>query len=152
MAVKPERAPDAPVALPRWLGWTAHFLPRKLQLLLVRQDVRFLIVGGLNTLFGLLAFYFYDWLGLHYTLANLAAMVTAVAWNSQTTGRLVFDGIDRRKAIKFFGLYVLLYGWGVLGLRVGELLGWTPRLTATILFVPNTALAYLLNKYFVFRA
>lgn len=90
------------------------------------------------------------YVGAHYSVASLLATVLGVVWNFHTTGGLVFDSIDRRKAFRFVGVYVFLYFEGLAVLRVGELMGYTPYVVGAVMLLPNAVLGYWLNKHLVF--
>ena len=113
--------------------------------------LRFLVVGGINTLFGYGAFAALIYLGVHYAVASLVATVAGVLFNFQTTGRLVFANADPDKLLRFIGVYAILYCIGLAGLRAGEVLGYSAYLTGAVLLLPNAMLSYLLNKRLVFQ-
>ncbi len=117
-----------------------------------RRFVRFLLVGGLNTAFSYGSFALLVYMGVHYSLAGLVATIAGIVWNFHTTGSLVFDSTDRRKMLRYFGVYALLYFWSLGVLRVGELLGYSPYVVAAAMLLPNAGLGYVLNKHLVFRS
>lgn len=119
--------------------------------LLSHTLVRFLLAGGVNTLFGLVV---YSALALTplptwavLVLTNLAGLL----FNFMTTGGLVFRDLGLGRLPRFvlcYGLVVLLY-WAairalspVAGGRIGAM---------AMVIVPMTALTYLLQSRFVFR-
>jgi putative flippase GtrA len=116
-----------------------------------RRFLRFLFVGGLNTAFGYGVFCFFLWLGCHYALAGLLGTVIAVLWNFHTTGKLVFDNLDHRRMLRFFGVYAALYAVGVAECRIGELMGYSAYVTSLVMLLPNAVLGYTFNKVFVFH-
>ena len=60
--------------------------------ILERRFIRFLLVGGVKTLFGYGVFFSLIYIGLHYSLAALLGTILGILFNFQTVGRLVFDG------------------------------------------------------------
>ncbi|HEX7477732.1 MAG TPA: GtrA family protein [Polyangiales bacterium] len=117
-----------------------------------RRFLRFLIVGGINTLFGYGLFAAFIHLGLHYALATALATVCGVLFNFHSTGKIVFDNTDRRRLFRFVGVYTLLWGFNVAGQRVGASLGASPYLSGAVLLAPSAVIGYVLNKRLVFQA
>jgi putative flippase GtrA len=130
-----------------------HRLGLLIRRLLEYKPVRFVLVGGLNTVFGYGVFATVYLLTHHRLGALVTATVLGVTFNYFTTGRLVFasKGGGARAIVPF----VLLYGVLLLvnaplleGLvRIG-----LPTLVAQALVIPfMAALSYLINRYWVFR-
>ncbi|MBO4263564.1 MAG: GtrA family protein [Bacteroidales bacterium] len=71
--------------------------------------LRFLLVGCLNTAFGLGVYYLLIWLGLSYVWATLIAYILGVLFNFLTTGTLVFENRDNRLLLRFVCCYVATY-------------------------------------------
>ncbi|MCK9162831.1 MAG: GtrA family protein [Bacteroidales bacterium] len=136
--------------------------------------LRFLFVGGINTVFGYLLFLFLIWLGLHYTLALLLSQIIGVLFNYKTTGYLVFQNKSNNLLIKFFLVYAFVYLVNVVELyflkqssfyelilskdylrfihnlpidttKLGDAIG------QAIVILPNAILTFFLNKIFVFK-
>ncbi len=117
-----------------------------------RRFARFLLVGGLNTLFGYLVFALLVYVGLHYSLAALLSTIAGVIWNFHTTGKFVFDNIERKRIVRFVGVYAALYGLNLLGLRAGQALGYDAYLSGAAMLLPSAVVGYVLNKLWVFQA
>ena len=115
-----------------------------------RRFVRFLIIGGVNTLVGYSLFCALLYAGLHYALAGLISTVLGVIFNFFTTGGIVFDNRDPLLLFRFSLGYVFIYGIGVGEMRVADVLGWNLYLVSGLLLLPNALFSYLLNKKFVF--
>jgi len=114
--------------------------------------LRFLIVGGVNTVFGYAAFAFtYAVLDIWYPVAAFISTVAGILFNFFTTGRLVFANRDNRLVVRFFATYGVLYVIGVGELKAGLLLGVDPLITGAVFVLPNALLGYVLNKRFVFE-
>lgn len=71
--------------------------------------IRFLFVGGLNTVFGYGLYCLLIWLGVPFVWATLVSHVLGVLFNFMTTGTLVFEDSDVRKIFKFVLNYVVTY-------------------------------------------
>ena len=104
--------------------------------------IRFLVVGGLNTLFG---FVVYSILALS-DLSNLIG----IAFNFITTGGLVFRDMSLNKIPQFLICY------GVIFLFYLELIQWLSpiiggRIVAmAIIVLPMAVLTYFMQSWFVF--
>jgi putative flippase GtrA len=127
----PRSAPD------RRLGKTRHFL-------------RYLFVGGINTLFGYSAFALLLYLGLHYALASFIATCSGILFNFNTTGRIVFKQSDHSLLFKFLLVYAQLYFINLLLLKLMKIYAINLYLGSAATILPMAFLAYLLNKRFVF--
>lgn len=113
---------------------------------------RFLIVGLVNTAFGYGLFAALTWLGLSYPLAIGLSTIAGIAFNFQSTGRLVFDGAPWQRIWRFVSVYALLYC-----LNVGSLSWLLTKeldiyLANALLIVPLAVLSYLLQRKFVFKS
>lgn len=119
--------------------------------LLKNQFIRFLFVGGLNTIFGYSIFSLFLWLGLHYALASLLSTILAVLFNFKTTGVIVFNSRDNLLIFKFFGVYGITYVLGVFIMYLFNLAHVNAYISGAILILPMTCLSFFLNKRFVFK-
>lgn len=118
--------------------------------ILERRFVRFLLVGGLNTLFGYGVFVSLIYIGLHYSLAALFGTILGVLFNFQTVGRLVFNNYRRGLFSKFIAVYGMTYLFNVVGLYFLNAAGFNSYWAGAILIFPAALIAFSLNKIFVF--
>jgi putative flippase GtrA len=105
----------------------------------IGQIVRFLLVGGSNTLVTLVLFVLLQrWLSP--TSAYTVVFALGLAYTTAMTATVVFGAtLSWRSAVCFVGWYLLVYGIGVLVLR-GLHLWWQPsHLTTAIITVAVTA-------------
>jgi putative flippase GtrA len=119
--------------------------------LLEYKPVRFILVGGLNTVFGYGIFAAIYLLTHQRIGALVAATVLGVTFNYFTTGRLVFANKGAKAIIPFvlvYGVLLLINAPLLEGLvRIG-----LPTLVAQAIAIPfMAALSYLINRYWVFR-
>lgn len=114
--------------------------------------LRFLLVGGLNSLFGYGVFWLMLRLGLHYGAASAIATVLGVLFNFQSTGRLVFKSSDNSRIIRFVLVYVFVYGVNVAALAALLRLGVSAYIGGLLLILPLALLAYYLSARYVFPA
>lgn len=119
--------------------------------LISRRFIRYLLVGGLNTLFGFLAYTAFILLDLPTWAALLAGNVAGVIFNFFTIGGMVFSDLSFSRVPLFVLCYVTIYFINL------ELIGWVAafaggRIVAqAILALPMAALSYLLLGKYVFR-
>ena len=71
--------------------------------------IKFLFVGGINTLFGYTSFAILIFLKLDYRIALLIATVCGVLFNFKTIGTLVFKKKSNRLITRFVIVYLLTY-------------------------------------------
>ena len=115
-----------------------------------QRFLRFLVVGGVNTVFGYSVFALLYLAGLAPQLAIVIATVIGVNFNFLTTGRLVFGNRTWRKLLPFW------FGYGValaVNLFLAELLlrsGVNALLTQALCMPIYVVTAYYVNAHFVF--
>jgi putative flippase GtrA len=114
--------------------------------------VRFILAGGLNTLFGYLVFAGLTRLGWQDVFAVPAATAAAVVFNFMTYGKLVFESLDARNLPRFVLGYVGLYCCNVGGLRALARVGLDAYKAQAVLVIPLAILSYVCNDRWVFRA
>ena len=117
-----------------------------------KKGVRFILVGGLNTVFGYLVFAGLTGLGWRDFVAVPVAAAAGVAFNFVTFGKLVFESLDRRHLPRFLLGYAGIYVCNVTGLRALARLGLSAYLAQAVLVVPLAILSYVINDRWVFRA
>jgi len=110
----------------------------------------FLIVGGVNTLFGYLLFALLLYIHLHYTLASLLATIGGVLFNFKTTGVIVFKNKDNRLIFRFIAVYLATYLLNIGGLKIFSILNINMYIAGAILILPIALLRFVLQKKFVF--
>ncbi len=126
-------------------------LPAPIQRLWAVSFIRFLFVGGLNTLFGYSVFALFILLGLHYALAALIGTILGILFNFKTTGTIVFKSDDNRLIVRFFGVYGFMYMVNVGVLKLFRELGVHVLITAAVATLPMAMISFLLMRRFVFR-
>jgi putative flippase GtrA len=130
---------------------------RRLSGLLTRQEVRYLIAGGWNTMFGLGVFCGLLRLlhpPLHYMVVQAVANVLAVTMAYATYKLFVFrtKGNVVREYLKVWGVYgaAILFGMAALPLCV-EGLKMNPYLAAVLITAVTVVASYFGHKHFSFR-
>ncbi|HBM16427.1 MAG TPA: polysaccharide biosynthesis protein GtrA [Lentisphaeria bacterium] len=114
------------------------------------QFFLFLVVGGINTVFGYCIFALFIYIGLHYTLAVLFSTVIGILFNFKTYGSIVFKSHNNKLIFRFFAVYAITYIINVAYLKV-----FIPYCNVYILgaiaIIPLAIISYFLNKKFVFE-
>ena len=113
--------------------------------------IRFLFVGGINTLFGYGIFSLMVYLGLNYILAALLATIAGIIFNFHTVGSIVFN--DRRYSLlaRFILVYFTGYGLNVFGIHFLMKYIDNTYISAAILVMPLAVIMFSLHRKFVFR-
>lgn len=121
-----------------------------IKLALKNRFFLFLIVGGINTLFGYGIFSLFIFIGMHYALAAFLGTVCGILFNFKTTGIIVFKSKDNRLIFRFFGVYGIAYVINVVYLKI--LMPYSNAyILGAISILPLAFLSYFLNKKFVFE-
>lgn len=113
--------------------------------------VRFVIVGGLNTVFSYLVYALGLRLGLYYAAANFIAMVLGTLFSFLTQGSLVFNRLEGRRFPRFVMLWVAL--WLVNVSVISVLLPWVEDnayAAGAIALIIVTGVSFLAQRYWVF--
>lgn len=112
--------------------------------------VRFLVVGGINTLFGLAAYSLLALSDLSTWLVLIVSNLAGMVFNFITTGGLVFRDLNLARLPRFLFCYVLIF------LIYLVLINWLSPVTGgriwamAIIVLPMAALTYLMQSWFVF--
>ena len=113
--------------------------------------IRFLMVGGINTLFGYSVYALLLFLNFHYSLAAIVSTFFGILFNFKTTGRLVFLNNDNILFFKFVGVYALTCLINIIALKIFDTFDVDLYLAGAIMLLPMAGTAFLLNKKFVFE-
>ena len=76
--------------------------------LLSNSFLKYLLIGGLNTVFGYSIFAVYTFLLGNAYLTLILSTVTSVLFNFKTYGVLVFKSHDNSKIFRFFAAYAFI--------------------------------------------
>lgn len=122
----------------------------RLQSVFANRFLRFLLVGGINTIFGYSVFALLIIFKMPYPIAAFLATVLGVLFNFKSYGRLVFGSRDNRLIFRFVGVYGLCYLLGLAPLAWAKAHAVPILLMAAICALPMAAIGFLLNRRFVF--
>lgn len=112
---------------------------------------RFLVVGGINTVFSYSLYAFLLFIGLHYLLAAIISFIISVLFNFETTGRLVFQNNDRKLLLKFIFSYVIILAINLFSLNLLVMVGISPYSAGLLNVFPVATISFLIQKFLVFR-
>lgn len=132
---------------------------RRVLRLLDDERVRFLIVGGFNTVFGYLAFAALELtvgrqLGYLFSLyaSFLIASVVAFALHRRHTFRVHGTGNIVVDFLRFISVYVVALALNTLALPIlVEVAGMSPLVAQALIVLVTTVTSYFGHKYFSFR-
>jgi len=113
--------------------------------------LRFLVAGGVNTLFGFAIYSAAIVLGAQVWVALLTGLAAGIIFNFFSTGWYVFRDLAISRWPRFVLCYLATYG---LNLQLIEwLTGWiaNPILSQAILSLPMAVFTYFLMEQIVFR-
>lgn len=113
--------------------------------------IKFLFVGGINTLFGYSIYSFFLFIGFNYSIALFLGTILAILFNFKTTGLIVFKSHNNKLIYRFFGVYIITYLLNALFLKVFDLLKYNMYLAGLILLLPMAIISFILMKTFVFK-
>lgn len=115
-----------------------------------KRFIRFLIVGGINTLFGYSIFSLLISLNFRYEIAALISTMCGVLFSFKTMGVIVFKNKNNNLIFKFIGVYTIIFLMQVFLLK--QLLAYKINLfvAGALILLPLALVSYTLNKIFVF--
>lgn len=116
----------------------------------LRRLLRFGAVGLLNTAFSYGVFAALILLGLAPLPALVLNTITSLAFNFQTSRRLVFQSAATGRLPRFLLVYAVIIGLNWLALRALAAAGIPPLYAQAALVFPIAALSYLGQHLFVF--
>jgi putative flippase GtrA len=116
-----------------------------------RQVGLFILVGGLNTLFGYLLYALFIFMQIPYPIALLLSTCIGALFNFKTTGTIVFGNANNDYFFKFITMYVLVYFINMFLIKLMGQFTSNLYLAGFVALIPAAATAFLLNKYIVFR-
>lgn len=114
------------------------------------QFVKFILVGGINTLIGYLVFSLFLFLNFHYSLASFLALLFGILFNFKTYGRLVFGNRDNKRIFRYIISWGGIYLVTITCLAGFKWFGINLYLANALLIVPLAVFAFFVNLKFVF--
>ena len=120
-------------------------------LLANRQFLRFLVAGGINTLFSFGVNIAVLLVGQPAWLAMLAGTLAGIAFNFFTLGGYAFRDLSARRLPRYLLGYATVYAAGLSAFHVLQLVVRDPIVCQVLLVIPIAALSYLVMSRFVFQ-
>lgn len=116
--------------------------------------LKFVFVGGLNTVVGYGVFALLVLIGVHYVISSvfghIAGVTNSYFWNKYFTFRA--SGKNYREIFRFIGVYTVHYAIGLSGLVFFvEVVKLHPLAAQAIVLVITTLFSFFGHKYFTFR-
>jgi len=118
----------------------------------LRRFVRFLFVGGLNTLVGYCIFAALILLGLPTAAAVVLGTILGVLFNFISTGGIVFRNRAGRLLPRFLSVYAVQMALNVAALTALERAGLHPLVAGILVLPPLVVFTYFAMRRFVFGA
>lgn len=112
--------------------------------------LRFLVVGGFNTVVGYALFCIALAIFPTTFIALCVSTLLAILFNFFTTGTLVFGSRDPRRIFRFYGVYGIVFVYNAVGLDILERIAIAPQIGGLVLLPGAVILSYLLNRQLVF--
>jgi putative flippase GtrA len=114
--------------------------------------MRFLVAGGINTLFGFAVYSFCIVAGMAVWLALLVGMLSGTVFNFITTGGYVFRELSLVRFPRFVICYFLVYGINFMLIELISIWLNSKILSQAIITFPLALLSYFLMVRFVFSS
>lgn len=114
------------------------------------QVVKFLLVGGINTLFGYSVFALFIYLDFQYFLASFFSTMLSVLFNFKTIGSIVFQNKNNRLFFRFITVYLINYLLSVISLKFLLMNEINLYYAGAIITLPLAIVSFILNKVYVF--
>ena len=116
------------------------------------EFMRFLVAGGINTLFGFVVYSTCILSGVPVWIALLSGMIAGTVFNFFTTGGYVFRQLALRRFPGFVICYLLIYGANLM--LIEFISSWLSSkiLSQAIITPPLAVLSYFIMSRFVFTA
>ncbi|GGI46226.1 hypothetical protein GCM10008018_16060 [Paenibacillus marchantiophytorum] len=111
---------------------------------------KFLVIGGINTIFGYSLYALFIFFHLHYAVATLFSTIIGIFFNFKTIGSIVFKNKNNRLLLKFFIVYGIIYFLNITIMYFLNSLLMNQYFTGAITVLPLAILSFFLNKKYVF--
>ena len=130
-------------------------MKERIKRLLNRQEIRFIFVGGLNTLIGYGLYALFVYIGINYLVSNTIATIIGVIhsfiWNKYFTfksNKKIKDEI-----FKFISVYLISYTIGMITLYIfKDVCNISPYIAGLINLVITTLISFFGHKYISFNS
>jgi putative flippase GtrA len=114
--------------------------------------MRFLVAGGVNTLFGFAVYSACFLNGMTVSLALLVGMLSGTVFNFITTGGYVFRDLSPPRFPRFVICYFFIYGINLLLIDLASIWLDSKIMSQAIITFPLALLSYFMMARFVFSS
>lgn len=115
------------------------------------QKIRFVVVGGLNTLAGYCIYAALMMLGASIFIASLLSLLFGIVVGFLAQGKIVFGGISKKAFIRFVGVWGLIYMAHLSIVYAARHIGINPYIGGIVAIPFVVCLSFVLQRNFVFR-
>lgn len=113
--------------------------------------IRFVLVGGVNTLLGFGLYVIFLILGLNYSLASFFSLAVSVIFGFFMQGAFVFGNRNKILFLRFVLAWGVMYFFNVLAIEQLILSGFNAYNAGAMIVIPGAIFSYFLQKFYVFR-
>ncbi|MDD4527507.1 MAG: GtrA family protein [Candidatus Margulisbacteria bacterium] len=125
-------------------------MPKIINILKLEQ-VKFILVGILNTIFSYIIYSFFILLHFNFAFAATASYLLGILFNFKTYGSLVFKNSDNKLIFKFVFSYLIIYSLYVGIIKIFLVFGFNELISGAISTIITALMSYFTNKYYVFK-
>jgi putative flippase GtrA len=112
------------------------------------QIIRFIFIGGINTLFGFSVYVFFIWYGFGYPVASAISIILGVIFNYFSTGIVVFNHKKFDRIYPYLLVYLFIYIVNISLIALLLVAGLNEIEAGFVTLFPVAVITYyLLNKY-----
>tara|TARA_B110000003_G_scaffold168842_1_gene168757 strand:- start:8176 stop:8556 length:381 start_codon:yes stop_codon:yes gene_type:complete len=115
------------------------------------QIIKYLFIGGINTVFGYGVYWGLLQLDVHFAIATFVSTVLGTIFNFFTIGRLVFNSKNNSFFYKFVFCVWFLFFISTGGIAFIHNFDISYEVAGLIIIIPRAAIGFLLNKFWVFK-
>lgn len=113
--------------------------------------LRYLVVGGFNTVLMYSIFALLVLVKVHYVLATLIAYICGILFTFKAQGSITFRNSNNRLFLRFTGISCLLYLVNIGFLKLFAIFNINSLVAQAILTLPLSLTSFLLMRRFIFR-
>ncbi len=116
------------------------------------EFIRFLMAGGINTIFYYILFSVFVYLNMDYRVATLLATAVGIIFSFTTFSKYVFINSNKKLIFRFIVNYIIVYFFNISIINFLHTQTQMSLYLAGLLSIfPVAILTYVLNKFFVFN-
>lgn len=119
--------------------------------LINNKIIKFLITGGINTVFYYILYIVFLYVGLNYTIAAFFSTLLGVLFSFKSFGKYVFLNTDNHLIFRFAAVYIFLFFLNILFIYFFNLIVRNYYLAGFMAIFPYSIFSFYLNKNFVFN-